>query len=304
MLEIGNKKFRNLQEQVGYNTEQIDYILSVLDGLNIQDNAVVIDDISEPLTTDELNIVNKEVAFLIYNNQLFIKKNQDSVTAYFDIVFSISGTTVISFATKEIEVTLSNGGLNLVSASFSTYSKSELDTLLSAKASVSYVDTALLLKADLSGANFTGAITAPSIIENMSGYSYTALTKTNVTMENIFCGAVKNGNKLTLVYALNVTRTDTVSGDTQIGYFTVPNDVASKLYPTTIGLYGGYLSASAINVFDSDVSYKTICGYTTKISTNRVYLIVSAVEMNKLTANTKYYLRYEVTFLLSDNLAS
>ena len=42
MLSIGNKKYRNLQEQVSFNSEQIDKIFETLDGLNVQDNVVYV----------------------------------------------------------------------------------------------------------------------------------------------------------------------------------------------------------------------------------------------------------------------
>ena len=87
MLVIGNKKYRNLQEQVGWNTEQIDKIFDFLDGINVSDNVVVVLDISTPLTTEQLEIVNREVAFIVYNGELYFKRNQDSSYIYFDIIF-------------------------------------------------------------------------------------------------------------------------------------------------------------------------------------------------------------------------
>ena len=53
----------------------------------------------------------------------------------------------------------------------------------------------------------TGNITAPSIIENMSGYSMTVSdTTTNVTLTNIYSSMVKNGNKLTIVFFCKIKR--------------------------------------------------------------------------------------------------
>lgn len=302
MLEIGSKKYRNLQEQVGYNTDQIEKILEVLDGLNIQDNVIAIADLSHILTQDELEIVNRAVAFIVYNDQLFIKRDQDATNAYFDVIFSISGTSVISFNSDEIQVNLTTGALTLVSNTTQTYSKTELDTLLGAKASVSYVDTQLALKANLSGADFTGAITAPSIIENMSGYTFAPDEVTGLTYEQIYAGIVKNGNKLTFVQAVNITRTASQSGVSKlISHFIVPNSVANKLYSTTIAGYS-VLAFMQIYAIKTDASFVPIKIYVDKYG-NKLNINLQGSTIDDLPLNSKVYLRIETTFLLSENLA-
>ena len=135
--------------------------------------------------------------------------------------------------------------------------------------------------------------------EPMSGYSFRFIPKENLTIEGIYAGAVKNGNKLTLVLACNLTRTDTVVGDPIAGEFTVPSDILSKLYPTLIGS-DNYLDLKEIDAWVNDTSKKTIATFMKKSNTLNVVLNVTNV--NSLVANTKYYYRYEVTFLLSDNL--
>lgn len=156
----------NLPEQVAKNAADIKKIAAILDGLNIQDNLVAIADISQNLTSAELDIVEKPVAFLYYSDQLYIKRNEVGGSAYFDVIFSITGSTVISFTSKQIEVVLSTGGLVLTTSTYSTYSKTELDTQLGLKAATTYVDAQLALKANLSGADFTGNITAPKISQS------------------------------------------------------------------------------------------------------------------------------------------
>lgn len=302
MIVIDGKAHRNMPEQVAKNQEDIKKIFQTLDGLNIQDNVVVIDDITIPLTLTELEIINREVAFLIYNDQLFIKKNQDASTAYFDVVFSISGTSVITFTAKEIQVTLSNGGLNLITSTIYSYSKDEMDTLLGAKASISYVDTALLAKANLNGANFTGAITAPSIIENMSGYSMASGTITNATKTDVYGGIVKNGNKLTLVYAGKITRTGTVpSANVVITYIYIPAEIGAKLFVAIGSLTLAkniYLAASTVTQANDKQIYASIF----KNSNTQLTVIIPFDELNKLELNEEYYIRVESTFLLSDSL--
>lgn len=302
MLSIGNKKYRNLQEQVGFNTEQIEKIFDVLDGLAVTDNVVAIADLSDNLNENQLEIVQKSVAFLIYDGQLYIKKSEDASNAYFDIVFTISVSGgVISFNSKEIEVDLATGALSQTTSTNSTYSSTQIDSLLSAKASITYVDTQLALKASLAGANFTGAITAPSIIENMTSYTFTpALSTANKEINVIYAGAVKNGNKLTLVIFETIEMKNAISTTMDIGTFSVPQAVFDKLYPFTIES-NSMIAINTTRVWETFSSYVDTYFFINKGSgTNLVFNTPSGV----LTPNKVYLFRCEVTFLLSDSLAS
>lgn len=147
-------------------------------------------------------------------------------------------------------------------------------------------------------ANIDGNITGDSIIENMSGYSVELVEVTGYTFEPIYAGAVKNGNKLTLVFAWNYTRTeDATNLNPYVIKFKVPSSIADKLYTTLVGgspvldiktLYG--FSTLGVNIAISSWTEKGI---------NEVMLQLGTGNM---VQDTKYYIRYEVTFLLSDNL--
>ena len=150
---------------------------------------------------------------------------------------------------------------------------------------------------------------AKPIVETMSGYSVAegTLDSQPVTIENVYQGVVRNGNKLTFVSAMNITRT----GDlTNYGHwikpyvFTIPSDVHNKLYPfKTASAYGDILSWVDIYcVNDPAGTPAHIAGFSIKESSNKVAVYFRF--LNQLTANSKYYVRFEATFLLSDNLIS
>ena len=147
---------------------------------------------------------------------------------------------------------------------------------------------------DLSAANITG----DSIIENMTGYSAQILTPADYTIEPVYVGAVKNGNKLTLVCAVNITKTD-AGANNQINVCRVnlPAAVMSKLYAATIS---GDLDNRVNNAFSSTIQSVSVPSYLQKYTS---YVVFSGAFSN-LVAGTKYYWRYEATFLLSDNLAA
>ena len=161
------------------------------------------------------------------------------------------------------------------------------------------LEAALEQKANLSGANFTGAVTAPSIIENMSGYSFTKSSDTNVSLEYNYAGVVKNGNKITFAIALTATRTGNVEGNSfLLGRFAVPEAISAKLFPQigdqVLSAYLIYCSAT----FRTGVSLPARF-----VKYSGVNMPVVLYEVQNLTLNTSYYIRFEATFLLSDNLA-
>lgn len=148
-----------------------------------------------------------------------------------------------------------------------------------------------------------GKISGGEIVEDMSGYSATISEPTGYTIEPVYVGACKNGNKLTIVIALNITRTqDSLSGNAELAKITVPDDVFGKINPTPIGGH---------NVVD--VKEQTFWQNPWTNKKTAVYMqIPGAEDLLRLTANdtlntaltkdTTYYMRYEATILLNESL--
>ena len=149
--------------------------------------------------------------------------------------------------------------------------------------------------------NIAGNLTADSIIENMTGYSFTpSAASPNYDIEYIYVGACKNGNKLTFVFAFNLTPHTTINS-VSVGYIGMPASIGQKLYPTLIGgvkfltLDKKYVTSSA-----SAASFKEVIFAIQKASDG--YSGLSMASTDNLVAETKYYCRYEVTFLLGESL--
>jgi len=166
---------------------------------------------------------------------------------------------------------------------------------------VSYNDgTTTDLGAIFSGnVNIAGNFTANSIIENMAGYNFTEITVSNAEINPIYAGVVKNGNKLTLVYAFEFKKTDTMAGYNQLAQFGIPSAVGAKLFPITSSLLDRKRAycVGLDGATDTDVQV-----YLSKFS--NTVLTLNSTDLNSLTTGNKYYIRYEVTFLLSENLAA
>lgn len=151
----------------------------------------------------------------------------------------------------------------------------------------------------------SGTITGGEIIENMTGYTFGK--NTDAYMETIYAGAVKNGNKLTLVLFEKITPTETLGANVILGTFYVPADVYAKLYPTTLPTAPTY-PALDIRTFGFYTNMADQPAITRAVSTEKQggtgAIRLVARGMQALATNTTYLLRYEITFLLSENLAA
>lgn len=148
-------------------------------------------------------------------------------------------------------------------------------------------------------------ITGDSIIENMNGYSAELRTPSNITLENVYQGVVKTGNKITFVCAIKITRTGTIASDVDLVRFTIPSKIGANLYPVTLGTYPNGLAFQNISVMDSYKSGSSQYALLEKSNnTSLTFYICNPTSINNLTLNTEYYFRMECTFLLSNNLIS
>ena len=141
-------------------------------------------------------------------------------------------------------------------------------------------------------------ISGNEIIETMTGYSFDVDQSLPENINLIYVGAVKNGNKLTLVIAGKITG-KTTTASPLIGEFRVPLDVANKLVPD-VDL------SSALDVKE----LQFISAVTSAPVKKQAYMYKSGNSIgvqifytnSTLEDETEYFFRYEATFLLSDNL--
>ena len=306
MLQINGKTFMNLQEAVQWLLDN--------NALPFQSSANYVANTEIGLGT----IVNPSPAKVRIGSLIFFADSKVStVTAltengfmvsdqYNDLVDDITYVSNVELnASGHLIVTLSNGdtidaGLIKQVTNFSISPSQHLI--------VNYNDgTSTDLGAIFSGnVNISGNLTADSIVENMSGYTFsfrTAGIPSGITVNLMYAGIVKNGNKLTFVIFGDITRTDTAGGSylAEAFSFTIPYDVASKLYPDTIVGWPDVLALNEIPLFSSNTN-NVKKAHMVRKSGN--VIMNSLFQVDTLTLNEKYVFRIEQTFLLSDNLAS
>lgn len=154
---------------------------------------------------------------------------------------------------------------------------------------------------NISGTLNATKITGDEIVETMTGYSVTLPTSSaNASVNSIFVGVSKTGNKITFVIFASITKlTSTVVA---LYYnFEIPSAVGDKLYTYQIGGYDYLDNNDVTGVQKSDFARKQVGYSVTKPSYHSVSF---AITTEGLTQNEETYVRIEKTFLLSENLAS
>lgn len=129
MLNIGSKTFRNLPEQVAENLKQIGLIWQKLDGLDVYDNVIILEDLSN-LNEEQLTIVARPVSFIVYQDVVYVKKGNVGAYALFSPYYSIEADEYITIKSSELKVQFPLGEVTISNLEVELYDKDEIDTLL------------------------------------------------------------------------------------------------------------------------------------------------------------------------------
>ena len=226
----------------------------------------------------------------------------------FKITARISGALVLTINVAFEEITNDYGNKEWVIDTATILLKDESKSItgdLELSGDLSVGDGATITgDASVGGSlSVTGKITGGEIVENMEGYSAQLGSNENFTWENVYTSVVKNGNKITFVSAINITRSASVGTSVTMCNFTIPTAIGNKLYPANMGGYQA-LSFHKVNAVTSTGVFIPINILLLKNSATSVGVVLQADTVNDLTLDTKCYIRVEATFLLSDNLIS
>ena len=309
MLSIGNKTFMNLQEAVGWLLEN--------NALPFQSTANYVGNTEIAMST----LINPSPAKVRVGSIIFFADSKVSTVVgvtsngfivsdqYNDLVDDVVYVSNVALnASGHLIVTLSNGtdidaGLIKQVSNFSIDASQHLIATYN-DGTTNDLGAIFSGNINISGTLNATAITGDSITENMSGYSFTPSTVSNLTLQFTFVGAVKTGNKITLVLACQMTKTDDLGSNyITFGSIYLPQAVGAKIIPVDID--GGYfVDVKKVNILDTFTGTKEITGYVQKPSDTRLVFGGYASGLNTLLElNKAYYFRYELTILLSDSLA-
>lgn len=146
------------------------------------------------------------------------------------------------------------------------------------------------------------SVHANEIVENMNGYYFRDSTRTGYNVSYVYAGIVKNGNKLTICTAFKITKLmEDAESNPTICYYQLPSSVLSKLFPTSIG-GNNMLDTRLVYAYSTGTDYLTVQAWFTK-STETINLSLRGFK-HIVQTGVEYYIRHEITFLLSENLAN
>lgn len=201
------------------------------------------------------------------------------------------GQTIDAGIIKQVAGFSINGSQHLI-VSYNDGTSTDLGAIFSGNITVS---GNLTVTGGISG----NAVTGNSIIENMTGYSF---AQADSRWTPIYVSVCKNGNKITFVIFGHVTQDGTMTGNLDLGTFTIPSSVGAQLYPYYIS--GNAVIDNRSIGFNNDLDFSVFTNLqvvTIKSSNANIYMRVRTIQN---LSNAKYFFRIEQTFLLSENLAS
>lgn len=311
MLKINGKTFMNLQEAVQWLLDN--------NALPFQSSANYVANTEIGMGT----IVNPSPAKVRIGSLIFFADSKVSTVIgltengfivsdqYNDLVDDVVYVSNVALnASGHLIVTLSNGGnidaglIKQISsfsidgsqhliATYNDGSTNDLGAIFSGNINISGNLT-------VTGGIAGNAITGDSIIENMSGYSFTNNASTGVTV--IYAGVVKNGNKITMAIFFSVKLDSSSSSALTLGQFVLPADIDARIYPFNFeGSSTQYVDVKATSIVTN--GYGNVAGFATAFKYSAQNIRCEFAPSSAITAGSKYFGRYEVTFLLSDNLA-
>lgn len=240
MLNIGNKKYRNMPEQVAYNTECIKRLDEYLDGIAIEDKLVVIETDSGTFTDEELVILSGPLAFISNGSRVWMKDSETLLEFVFkaiDIVATEVGGACFNVGGSKIVINRETGAYNTSSDTIiTTYNKSQIDSI------IANIIALLDGKASLTGATFSGAVKALTLEQTNPNYSI------NFNM----VGGSPATEALTITQIYN--RFQVINNRLSIIFnFKIKNETASNITCAT----GGVHFDATINL-DSNIATKLI----------------------------------------------
>lgn len=260
-------------------------------------------------------MLNYETILSSYDDKMtlmqWLKKVEEALNHASATAFRVNkkGNATISFILDfEDGTTLESGDIVLQQGESVNGAYIENNHLFITLTNGQVIDTGLLFNGNLTinGTLDATKVTGDEIVEKMgSGYSIYKAEKTNINHEIVYAGAVKNGNKLTLVLFSKITRTGDVANDFFAPcYFYIPKAIADKIYPTTLGSLQNAVASKQVTLYSAPNVSVTTNGVILKVQQGNLYALQTYIyNLHNLVIDTEYQYRIELTFLLSDNLA-
>ena len=226
MIELPNGlKSRTLPEQVGYNSAKIAEIIQFLNESGLKDLVINLEEDSGVLSPEQYAIAQLSPSYVVYDGGVFYKTFEDSDYIDFFLLMENVDTENSDMAVNHwrIRVQKSNQNYALDTVNvYTSYNKSQIDSLLSA---------GLALKASLTGADFTGAITAPANYSGVLQINESVIPEGLSVVANPYLAFKIDNNVLYVIVEFGIENTteSAISSGAISWKGTVPNPYAAKI---------------------------------------------------------------------------
>lgn len=272
-IELPNGKIsRTLPEQVGFNSKKIYEIIKWINDSGFIDKVLNLSDPSGTLTESQYAIVDLSPSYIVYGGKVFVKSLEDSDNIdFFKVGTDMSESDSIIASAERVRVVKATKAYQYsVVQLFESYNKTQLDNLLAEKA-------------DLSGAEFTGAVKAPTLEQTTANWStdfeFTPAQVGNASLivENKYCRLEVINNVLYLVAVVKYTNPteSMIAISTSIKDIVIPEEIGKRI----VDFNGIALDQYSVADISADCMYTGESGHT---SLNLRNLSIRHYENNKI----------------------
>lgn len=145
-------------------------------------------------------------------------------------------------------------------------------------------------------------VTGNEIVEKMVGYSfYKTASTSDFELSYNYASVCKTGNKITFAIFGNLKRlSETLLSNVRLGIFNIPSTIGKKLYP--IQLSGINTLGTILTNFANGITAKNEHALSV-FKNSDTQISVFLYDFGSFEVGTNYTFRFEMTFLLNDNMA-
>lgn len=145
-------------------------------------------------------------------------------------------------------------------------------------------------------------VTGNEIVEKMSGYSFNKTASTSdFELSYNYASVCKTGNKITFAIFGNFKRlSEALLSNVRLGIFNIPSTIGEKLYP--IQLSGINTLGTILTNFANGITAKNEHALSA-FKMNNTQIGIFLYDFSAFEVGTNYVFRFEMTFLLSNNMA-
>lgn len=145
-------------------------------------------------------------------------------------------------------------------------------------------------------------VTGNEIVEKMTGYSFNKTASTSdFELSYNYASVCKTGNKITFAIFGNFKRlSEALLSNVRLGIFNIPSTIGEKLYP--IQLSGVNTLGAILTNFANGITAKNEHALSA-FKMNNTQIGIFLYDFSAFEVGTNYVFRFEMTFLLSNNMA-